>query len=97
MWGPHPHVAFFVCFGLARSGLCVFHPSKQWAAAMALDDDAIEELATAAQVTESDGVKVQERPLPEVIEAQKYLDGKTAARKKHRGLRFTKLIPPGSV
>jgi len=52
--------------------------------------------ATPAEVTTDEG-NVKERPLDELIQADQYLQGKSAATKKHRGLRFTKLVPPGTV
>ena len=42
-----------------------------------------------------DGFRARQHPLKDQIEADEYLDGATAAGRKHRGLRFSKLIPPG--
>ena len=39
---------------------------------------------------------VQYHSIKDLIEADRYLSAKTAAGKKHFGLRFTKLIPPGT-
>lgn len=57
--------------------------------------DAIEENAKGPQSVSADGVSVSARPIDEQIKADQYLTGKEAATKAHRGLRFTKLIPPG--
>lgn len=63
-------------------------------------DDLSQEIRDAAagpqQVT-VDGQTVQQRPLAELVEADRYLASKTAAAKNHRGLRFTKLVPPGAT
>lgn len=40
---------------------------------------------------------VKKRPLSELIEADQYLAGKTAASKPHRGIRFTQAVLPGSM
>jgi hypothetical protein len=45
----------------------------------------------------ADGVTVKSHSLPELIEAEKYLAAKAAAAKPARGLRFSKLVPGGSV
>ena len=59
--------------------------------------DEIESAAQEPAEVTSDGVKVVARPLPELIEADKYLSGRTATATPHRGLGFTKLVPPGTV
>lgn len=43
-----------------------------------------------------DGLSVNEKSLRERIEADKYLSGNEAAKKNHRGLIITKLVPPGT-
>lgn len=60
-------------------------------------NDTIEDLASKPKAVETDGLKVQERDLSEVVDAQRHLDGQSAVNKGHRGLRFTKLVPPGAV
>jgi len=39
---------------------------------------------------------VEAQDLASMIEADKYLSAKTAATTKNRGLRFNKLLPPGT-
>lgn len=58
--------------------------------------DAITDLAAAPASAEVDGAKVKERPLPELIAADVHLQAKAGAARKTRGLRFTRLIPPGA-
>jgi hypothetical protein len=55
--------------------------------------------ATAAQpaMVETDGLKVQAVSIDELIAADRYLKAQVAGVNKQRGLRFTKLVPPGSV
>ena len=43
-----------------------------------------------------DGFRARQHSLKDQIEADAYLSGAVAATRKHRGLRFTKLIPPGA-
>ena len=43
-----------------------------------------------------DAGSVEQHPLVEQIEADRYLAAKEAADKKRRGLRFNKLVPPGA-
>jgi len=58
--------------------------------------DQIRDAAEGPQQVTIDGQTVQERPLAELIEADRYLAGKTASDKGHRGLRFSKIVPPGA-
>lgn len=44
-----------------------------------------------------DGVSVQQHSLTDLIAADKYLKGQAAAKSPSRGLRFTKLVRPGTV
>jgi hypothetical protein len=44
-----------------------------------------------------DAGEVEQHPIPDLIEADKYLASKAAANKPGRGLRFTTLIPDGTV
>lgn len=44
-----------------------------------------------------DAGTVKKRPLTELIEADKYRKGQTAASKAHRGIRFTQCVLPGSM
>jgi len=43
-----------------------------------------------------DSVNVEQHSLADQIEADRYLASKQATRSKRLGLRFTKVIPPGS-
>lgn len=65
-----------------------------------MSTDLTSEIQTAAQNPKSvstDGVKVDEPSIGELIEADKYLAGKGAAKRTAtRGLRFNKLSPPGA-
>jgi hypothetical protein len=47
----------------------------------------------------TDAGEVTAQSIPDMIEADKYLAGRnaTAAGNAHRGLRFNKLIPPGTT
>lgn len=45
----------------------------------------------------ADGVSVESHTLPELIEAEKHIARKSAASQPARGMRFTKLVPPGTV
>jgi hypothetical protein len=43
-----------------------------------------------------DGVNVEQHPLPDQIEADRYLASKKAAKAAGLGLRITRLVPPGA-
>ncbi len=58
--------------------------------------DQIRDAAAGPQQVTVDGQTVQQRPLDELIEADRYLASKTAATKTHQGLRFAKIVPPGA-
>lgn len=65
-----------------------------------MSTDLSSDIQTAAQKPKSataDGVKVDQQPIGDMIEADKYLAGKGAAKRQAtRGLRFNKLSPPGA-
>lgn len=42
-----------------------------------------------------DGVTVTQRPIADLIAADRYLSAKKASRHKSRGIRFTQIVPPG--
>lgn len=44
-----------------------------------------------------DGNTVQDRPVSEQIEADRYLASKEATKRKKRGLQFDKTSPPGTI
>jgi hypothetical protein len=52
-------------------------------------------LAGNPQQTATDGQQVSERPLTDVIAADRYLAQKAARSQKRRGLMFNKIIPAG--
>ena len=65
---------------------------------MATNDDlsqAIRDAANAPKKTQVKSTTVEEHPLPDLIAAERHLANKEAARRNHRGIRFSKIIPPG--
>jgi len=58
-------------------------------------NDAIAENATGPKSVSVDGSNVQQHSLADQIAARNDVASQEAASKAHRGLRFTKLIPPG--
>lgn len=57
-------------------------------------------LANAIQEPRSidiDGMKATNHSLKDLIEASKYLQNQKAAKKPHRGLRFSKIVSGGSI
>jgi hypothetical protein len=58
--------------------------------------DAIKENAQGPKRAQGDAGSVEQHPLPEQIEADRYLASKEAA-KKGLGVRMTKVVPPGAV
>jgi hypothetical protein len=60
----------------------------------------IEETAGGPKRVRTDAGEVESQDVAAMIEADKYLSGKaaiTGAGKTRRGLRFNKLIPPGTI
>jgi hypothetical protein len=58
--------------------------------------DAIQSVAKGMVSSSSEnGRSMSTVPIKDLIEADRYLKGKTAATKPHMGLRFTKCTPPG--
>jgi hypothetical protein len=67
---------------------------------MAEPIDLTPQIATNAQGPASasvDGQSVSQHSLQDQIDADKYLASKEASKRPRRGLRFTKIIPPGTV
>jgi len=58
--------------------------------------DKIAETATGPKRVRTDAGEVEAQDLASMIEADKYLSAKAAAQTKSRGLRFNKLLPPGT-
>jgi hypothetical protein len=56
----------------------------------------IQETASGPKRVRTDAGEVESQDVAAMIEADKYLSAKTAATTKTRGLRFNKLLPPGT-
>lgn len=59
-------------------------------------DNTIEDNAKGPAKVSGDAGSVEQHPLTEQIEADRYLASKEAAKKPQRGLRFNKIVPPGA-
>ena len=60
-------------------------------------DDKIRENAEGPAKASGDAGSIEQHKLTEQIEADRYLCSKEAAKSKNRGLRFNKLVPPGTA
>ena len=60
-------------------------------------DQAIRDNASQPAKASVDGQSVEQHPLKDQIEADRYLASKDAARKPGLGIKFAKVVPPGSV
>ena len=60
-------------------------------------EQTIRENAKAPAKATGDSGSVEQHPLKDQIEADRYLASKKAAKSKRTGLRFAKLIPPGAA
>lgn len=60
-------------------------------------EDAIRENAEGPKRAQGDSGSVEQHSLKDQIEADRYLTSKQAVQDPKRGLRFTKLVPPGSA
>jgi hypothetical protein len=58
---------------------------------------AITSSATGPAKASSDAGSVEQHKLTDLIEADRYLAGKAAAKTASKGLRWSKLVPPGAV
>ena len=58
-------------------------------------DDTIRQNAQAPAKATGDSGSVEQHPLKDQIEADRYLASKKAAKAKRAGIRFAKLVPPG--
>ena len=64
---------------------------------MAADlDQTIHDNASGPAKASGDSGSMEQHPLRDQIEADRYLNSKQAANKKGRGLRFSKFVPPGT-
>ena len=57
----------------------------------------IDTVAQGPKRVRTDAGEVESQSLPDMIEADKYLASRNAPAAAHRGLRFNKLIPPGTT
>ena len=60
-------------------------------------EEKIRENAEGPAKVAGDAGSVEQHKLSEQIEADRYLCSKEAAKSKKRGLRFNKLVPPGTA
>ena len=60
-------------------------------------EDKIEENAKELKKVTVDGQISENHPLPDQIAADKYISGKTAASGTGLGIKFNKIVPPGSI
>ena len=58
--------------------------------------DAIRQNAAGPAKASGDQGSFEQHSIQDQIAADRYLAGKRAATKPHRGLRFTRIIPPGA-
>lgn len=59
--------------------------------------DVIVENAQGPQFAQNEMGSMRAQPLPDVVEADRYLAGKTAIKSRSRGILLTPLRPPGAV
>lgn len=60
-------------------------------------DQAIRDNAAGPAKAAGDSGSVEQHPLKDQIEADRYLASKDAARKPGLGIKFAKIVPPGTV
>lgn len=58
--------------------------------------DAIKENAAGPAKASGDSVSIEQHSIQDQIAADRYLASKRAAAKPHRGMRFTRIVPPGA-
>jgi hypothetical protein len=61
-----------------------------------LSDD-IAQQAVEPVTSAADGQSATGRAIGEIVQADQYVAGKTAAKKRRRGIRFAKIINPGAL
>ena len=59
-------------------------------------EDNIRENAAGPKRAKGDSAEMEQHSLPDQIAADRYLASKQASKKKGLGMKFTKLIPPGT-
>ncbi len=60
-------------------------------------EKAIEENVLAPKSVDSDGTKVEQHSVADLIEADRYLNSKKAIKQKGLGIKISKLVPPGGA
>jgi len=60
-------------------------------------EETIEEAATTPERGAADGVDITQRPLKDLIEADKYLTAKRAQANTWGGIKVQQLVPPGAT
>jgi hypothetical protein len=60
-------------------------------------EDAIRENVAGPKRAQGDSGSVEQHSISEQIEADRYLASKDAVKNPTKGVRFTKLVPPGSA
>ncbi len=60
-------------------------------------DEAIEEAAKGPAKASGDSGSVEQHNLKDQIEVDRYLASKKAAKRKGLGLKFTRIVPPGTA
>ena len=60
-------------------------------------DQSLRDAASQPAKASVDGQSVEQHPLKDQIEADRYLASKAAARKPGLGIKFAKIVPAGSV
>lgn len=58
--------------------------------------DAIRENAAGPLKASGDSISVEQHSIQDQIAADRYLASKRASSKPHRGMRFTRIVPPGA-
>lgn len=58
--------------------------------------DAIRENASGPASASGDSASVSQHSLKDQIEADRYLASRAAVSQRHRGLRFSRVVPPGA-
>lgn len=59
--------------------------------------DALTSAATGPASASGDAGSVTQQPIPDLIQADQYFRAKDAATRAGRGLRFTRLVPDGTL
>lgn len=60
-------------------------------------DEAILNAAGSPLRVKTDAAEVESRPIGDLIKARQYLSSGSAGSRPRRGLRFTKIVPPGAL